>query len=258
MKINVIKFGGSSLKDSISIETAVVRVLEHLQSADAVIVVVSAMGRFPCCYATDTLASQATHLSLKDKDRLISLGETISSLVFLNCCKAHSINACALSIKETGIITDDHYQRGYVMHVCTNHLLCALKEYEVIIVPGFTGTSLTGNTVTLGRGGSDYSAFLIARALEVSFVSIYTDVDGVYDKDPKNAEDARIYNVMCCDELLHLIEKGARVMQKESVLFARKNQISFEVKSTFGTGKGTIVIPFQISSKEAEILKSDS
>ena len=60
---------------------------------------------------------------------------------------------------------------------------------------------------------------------------------------------------MCCDELLRLIEKGARVMQKESVLFARKNQLSFEVKSTFDAGKGTLVIPFQTSSKEAEILK---
>ncbi len=245
MKINVIKFGGSSLKDSISIETAVARVLEHLQSADAVVVVVSAMGRFPCCYATDTLASQATHLSSKDKDRLMSLGETISSLVFLNCCKAHSINACALSIKETGIITDDCFQKGHVMHVCTNGLCHALKEYEVIIIPGFTGTSLTGNTVTLGRGGSDYSAFLVAKALNVPFVSIYTDVEGVYNEDPKTSADAKLYTTMSCDELLELIENGARVMQKESVLYARKNQISFEVKSTFDGKKGTIVIPYQ-------------
>ena len=114
------------------------------------------------------------------------------------------------------------------MHVCTNHLLCALKEYEVIIVPGFTGTSLTGNTVTLGRGGSDYSAFLIARALEVSFVSIYTDVGGVYDKDPKKAEDARIYNVMCCDELLRLIEKGQELCRKKVCFLLEK--ISFLLK----------------------------
>lgn len=249
MIINVIKFGGSSLKDNSSIETAVARVLEHLQRADAVVVVVSAMGRFPCCYATDTLASQATHLSSKDKDRLMSLGETISSLVFLNCCKAHSINACALSIKETGIITDDCFQKGHVMHVCTKDLYRSLKEYEVIIVPGFTGTSLTGNTVTLGRGGSDYSAFLIAQALDVPFVSIYTDVEGVYDKDPKTSEDAQLYSTMSCDELLGLIEKGARVMQKESVLYARKNLLSFEVKSTFEGEKGTIVIPFHSKSK---------
>ena len=255
MKIHVIKFGGSSLKDAFSRDLAAARVLEHLEHADAVIAVVSAMGRFPDCYATDTLASLASHLSSKEKDRLMSLGETISSLVFLSCCKAHCIRGCAFTIEETGIMTDDNYQKAHVMHVSNQCLKKALKEYELIVVPGFTGVSLTGNIVTLGRGGSDYSAFLIAEALGVESVTIYTDVDGVYDKDPKKFDDAQIYHQLSCSELLNLIDSGAKVMQKESVLYAQKHNIEFEVRCTFHAEHGTIVTPFQKQSKEASFLK---
>ena len=233
------------MKDASSMSLAAARVLEHLELADKVIVVVSAMGRFPSCYATDTLVSLGSHLSSKEKDRLMSLGETISSLVFLNCCKAHQMHACALSIEQTGIITDDHCQRAHVLHVHAGFLEKALKEYEVVIVPGFTGISLTGNVVTLGRGGSDYSALLIAKTLNLSFVSIYTDVQGVYDKDPNQENDAHLYSLLSCDELLDLIDQGAKVMQKESVIFAKAHQITFEVRSTFNNEKGTIIVPAQ-------------
>ncbi len=257
MKIHVVKFGGSSLKDAFCRDLAAARVLEHLQQADAVIAIVSAMGRFPDCYATDTLASLAAHLSSKEKGRLMSLGETLSSLVFLSCCKAHCINACALSIEETGIITDDNYQKAHVMHVSDRCLKKALKEHELIIVPGFTGISLTGNVVTLGRGGSDYSAFLIAEALNLQFVTIYTDVDGVYDKDPKKHDDAKIYSRLNCSQLLQLIDSGAKVMQKDSVLYAEKHELEFEVRCTFHARPGTIVTPFQKSSAGSSCLKSD-
>ncbi len=204
-------------------------------------VVVSAMGRFPSCYATDTLASLTTHLSPKDKDRFISLGEVISSLVFLNCCKAHGLNACALSICETGIISDDHYQKGRVLAVCDHSLKQAAHQYEVVIVPGFTAISITGNIITLGRGGSDLSAFVIASALNVPFVSIYTDVSGVYDQDPKRYPDAKHYEKITVDVLLELIEQGAKIMQKESVLYAIEKKMNFEVKSTFGQKEGTFI-----------------
>ena len=241
MKLDVIKFGGSSLKDESSREMALCRVLEHLQSADAVVVVVSAMGRFPASYATDTLASMTTHLNPKDKDRLISLGEVISSLVFLNCCKAHGLKACALSIWETGIISDDHYQKGRVLAVSDEHLKQATHQFEVIVVPGFTAISITGNTITLGRGGSDLSAFVIAGALNVPFVTIYTDVCGVYDKDPKRYPDAVVYESLNVEQLLHLIDEGAKIMQKESVLYAMEKKMNFEVKSTFHQHKGTFI-----------------
>ena len=241
MKIDVIKFGGSSLKDESAREMALSRVLEHLHKADVVVVVVSAMGRFPASYATDTLASMTTHLSPKDKDRFISLGEVISSLVFLNCCKAHGLKACALSISETGIISDDHYQKGRVLAVCDCCLKQAVHQYEVVIVPGFTAVSITGNTITLGRGGSDLSAFVIASALKVPFVSIYTDVSGVYDQDPKRCPDAKRYEKIDVQQLLKLIEQGAKIMQKESVLYAIEKKMNFEVKSTFDQKNGTFI-----------------
>ena len=165
----------------------------------------------------------------------------ISSLVFLNCCKAHGLNACALSICETGIISDDHYQKGRVLAVCDHGLKQAAHQYEVVIVPGFTAISITGNIITLGRGGSDLSAFVIASALNVPFVSIYTDVSGVYDQDPKRYPDAKHYEKITVDVLLELIEQGAKIMQKESVLYAIEKKMNFEVKSTFDQKEGTFI-----------------
>ena len=229
------------MKDESAREMALSRVLEHLHKADVVVVVVSAMGRFPSCYATDTLASLTTHLSPKDKARFISLGEVISSLEFLNCGKAQGLNACALSICETGIISDDHYQKGRVLAVCDHGLKQAAHQYEVVIVPGFTAISITGNIITLGRGGSDLSAFVIASALNVPFVSIYTDVSGVYDQDPKRYPDAKHYEKITVDVLLELIEQGAKIMQKESVLYAIEKKMNFEVKSTLDQKEGTLI-----------------
>ena len=229
------------MKNDASLETAIARILEHRYECDRVIVVVSAMGRFPDSYATDTLASLATHLTPKHKDRLISVGELISALVLENKCLQHSLDACALTIAETGIITDDNYQKGHVLAVSDKVLKQALREHEILIIPGFTGTSLTGNTVTLGRGGSDYSAFLIAEALHVPFVTIYTDVKGIYDQDPHQHPEAKMIHQMSFDDLLELIEQGAKVMQKESVLYAKRKNISFEVCSTFSGRPGTLV-----------------
>ena len=162
-------------------------------------------------------------------------------IVFLNCCKAHGLKACALSIWETGIISDDHYQKGRVLAVSDGHLKQVLHQFDVIVVPGFTAISITGNTITLGRGGSDLSAFVIASALNVPFVTIYTDVCGVYDKDPKQYSDAKRYESLNVEQLLHLIDEGAKIMQKESVLYAIEKKMNFEVKSTFHQHQGTFI-----------------
>ena len=104
----------------------------------------------------------------------------------------------------------------------------------------------------MGRGGSDYSAFLIADALNVHFVSIYTDVNGVYDKDPKVYPDASIYETLSVYELLSLIDQGAKVMQKESVLYALKKKICFEVRSAFNGQKGTLI---ELEGKASSVLQ---
>ena len=128
-----------------------------------------------------------------------------------------------------------------MLAVCDCCLKQAVHQYEVVIVPGFTAVSITGNTITLGRGGSDLSAFVIASALKVPFVSIYTDVSGVYDQDPKRCPDAKRYENVDVQQLLKLIEQGAKIMQKESVLYAIEKKMNFEVKSTFDQKDGTFI-----------------
>ena len=97
---------------------------------------------------------------------------------------------------------------------------------------------------------------MIADALNVPFVSIYTDVEGVYDKDPKEHPDACIYEVLKVDNLLTLIDQGAKVMQKESVLYALKRKIRFEVRSAFSGHKGTLIE--MDSEASSTLLQKDS
>lgn len=92
---------------------------------------------------------------------------------------------------------------------------------------------------TLGRGGSDYTAMLIAAALNLKEVHIVTDVDGIYNQDPKQDPQAQRFDRIDYDRLLELIDQGAQVMQRQSIEYARQHQLRVWVGSLMNPGKGT-------------------
>ena len=94
---------------------------------------------------------------------------------------------------------------------------------------------------TLGRGGTDASAIMLAKFFKSSTCDIYTDVDGVYTTDPKNHSKAKKIHKISYDEMLEMASLGAKVMQPTSVQDAKLNNISFSVKSSFVKNKGTLV-----------------
>lgn len=241
MKTIVAKFGGTSVSDEESREYVYYRLKEFLDQGNKVVVVVSAMGRAPSPYATDTLLSLAQDIDGQDKDRLISLGETISAIVLGSLLKKKGLDAVILTAEQCGIITDSTWQKANVIGLDPTYLIEMNKQHDIVIVPGFQGMDREKRVTTLGRGGSDLTAMLVATELGLDEVFIYSDVDGVYTKDPRKNPDAKKYAVIDYDELLGLIYYGAKVMNEKSILWAKQHQIKAWVKSTWSTSVGTLI-----------------
>ena len=111
------------------------------------------------------------------------------------------------------------------------------------MVAGFQGISPRGDITTLGRGGSDTTAVALAAFLKADKCRIYTDVAGVYDKDPRKYPDAVKFERIGYDRMLELIRGGAQVLHDRSVELAREHGIRVEVLSSASDEPGTVVGP---------------
>ena len=109
------------------------------------------------------------------------------------------------------------------------------------IVPGVYVSRIDGDITTLGRGGSDTTAVALAAFLQADVCRIYTDVDGVYDKDPRQFPNAVKYDHISYDDMLTLARGGARVLHDRCVELAKQYGVCIEVRSSFTDGEGTMV-----------------
>lgn len=238
MDIKVLKFGGTSLRSETTRKYVYKHIMQGIKT-NKLVVVVSAMGRFPDSYATDTLLSLGNdQLSKEERARLVSVGEQLSCLKVCSELLEMGVNAYSLSFQDSGIITDNTYDYAKVIRLENKEIKSKLQEYDVVVVGGFIGIGYDKKVTTLGRGGSDYSAVLFAKMLDLDEVDIYTDVDGVYDHDPKLDEYAIKYETISYDELLNM---KSRVLHDRCVNFAKEHQIKIHLKGTFSQAQGTIV-----------------
>ena len=116
-----------------------------------------------------------------------------------------------------------------------------LKEDGIPIITGFQGISDQNRITTIGRGGSDASAIMIAKFFKAEKCIIYTDVEGVYTTDPNKLNKAKKIKVISYEEMLEMASLGAKVMQPVSIQDARLNRIDIEVKSSFIKKPGTLI-----------------
>ena len=116
-----------------------------------------------------------------------------------------------------------------------------LRAGRVVLAAGFQGVDAAGDITTLGRGGSDTTAVALAAFLHADLCRIYTDVDGVYDRDPRLHPDAVKYGRISYDDMLLLARGGARVLHDRCVELARREHVVLEVCSAFSDAPGTIV-----------------
>jgi aspartate kinase len=149
--------------------------------------------------------------------------------------------AVSLTGIQAGIRTDGIYGNARIVAVDTERILQELENGKVVVVAGFQGAADSGDVTTLGRGGSDTTAVALAAYLKADRCQIFTDVDGIYDRDPRKFPDAVRFGRISYGKMLRLIENGAQVLHDRSVELALEFGIQVEVLSAFTGNPGTIV-----------------
>ena len=234
------KYGGTSLQDAGRVRAAARRVTGLAQKRAQVVVVVSAQGDM-----TDRLIEKAAQLnrrgSAREMDAYLAAGEQMSAGLMTMAIGAFGYAAVSLTGWQAGIHTDGVHGNARILRVDPERIRKELAEGKVVVVAGFQGVDPEGDITTLGRGGSDTTAVALAAALRADRCQIYTDVDGVYDRDPRIYPDATRFGRLGYEKMLSLIENGAQVLHDRSVELARDHGIPIEVLSAFSGNPGTIV-----------------
>lgn len=223
MEIIVQKYGGTSVNDPEKRLRIVENAKSVINEGFHPVIVVSAMGRYPSPYATDTLLSLvgSDYRDKRAKDLLISCGEIISTAVVCDCLQRNGINAVPVTGIQAGILTDGSFSEADILSIDPMKLLDRIANGEVPVVAGFQGGTADGEITTLGRGGSDTTATAIGSALKASFVEIYTDVDGIMNADPNVVEGAQIFDTISYSDIYLMASSGANVIHPKAVRFAQ-------------------------------------
>jgi aspartate kinase len=181
------------------------------------------------------------------KDAIVSYGEQLSSGLLAEVLKSKGVNARQFDSRRL-IMTDDEFGAAQPIIDETNEIVRleldpSIKAGEVPIMGGFIAGNRAGETTTLGRGGSDYSAAIVAAALGASELQIWTDVTGVMTCDPRICSDAATIPVLSYEEAAELAYFGAKVLHPKTIKPAVDNAIPVRVCNTFKPDEiGTMIL----------------
>ena len=234
------KYGGTSLADADKVQNAAQRAVALARQGHRIVMVVSAQG-----HTTDDLIRTAARVTpqatAREMDALLSAGEQISAALTAMAIDALGWPAVSLTGWQAGIETDGIHGNARICRICCGRILRELEAGKIVVAAGFQGLSPGGDITTLGRGGSDTTAVALAAWLKADKCQIFTDVDGVYDRDPRIHPDAARFTRISYENMLTLIENGAQVLHDRSVELARQHAIPVEVLSAFTGAPGTMV-----------------
>lgn len=236
------KYGGTSLADASRIQCVAQRVAALSGQGVQLVIVVSAMG-----HTTDGLLSQALSIhpgaNPRELDMCLSVGEQLSAALLSMALDRLDCKSISLTGWQAGIQTDSAHQNARIRTLGNLRIRTELQKGNVVVVAGYQGADPHGNITTLGRGGSDTTAVALAAFLQADRCQIFTDVEGVYDRDPRLYPEAVRFDRLSYDRMLQLIGEGAQVLHLPSVELAREHRICIEVLSSFTDRPGTVVGP---------------
>lgn len=242
--IVVDKFGGSVLRRTEDIAAAVAAVAKQRASGLRPVVVVSAFEG-----VTDTILEAAAVLLpdggvgvrsprhaadspfARETDRALATGEALSAALFALGLQAQGIPARSFSGAEAGIRTAAAHLGAEVRRVLPRRLRAAVAEDLVPVVAGFQGIGSHGELTTLGRGGTDLSAVLLAVALRADRCELFKDTGGVMEADPQLVPGARFLATVDAVQLELLAELGAEVVHPVAVRRARRARLRLVVRA---------------------------
>ena len=235
------KFGGTSVGNIDRIKNVAKIVKKNVDQGNSIVVVVSAMAGI-----TNELQKKAENISKnfneEDCDLLLSSGEQVSTALLSGALNDIKIKAKTLMSWQIPIVTEGKHTNGRIISVNTDIIKKKLNQNFVVVIPGFQGINEQLRINTLGRGGSDTSAVVLAKCLKASRCEIFTDVDGVFTTNPQVNSKAKKIDKISYDEMLEMSSLGAKVMQSSSVQSAMLNNIEVYVKSSFKEADGTSII----------------
>jgi aspartokinase/homoserine dehydrogenase 1 len=194
-------------------------------------------------------------LSLRTKDRIVSFGELLSSKIISAFMQSAGVEHEWIDSRKV-IKTNSHFSFAAVNFSITNDLISytiSASHKKLFIAPGFIASDEQGNTTTLGRGGSDYTAAIFAAAVNASSIEIWTDVTGMMTADPRWVPNAKTITRISYQEAMELSHFGAKVIYPPTIQPVMQKNIPTWVKNTFAPDEPGTVME-SVSEHEGDII----
>jgi len=259
-RLLIVKFGGSSLSNPKRISLAIASVAWEYARGNRIVVVVSAVGN-----TTDRLlhlTNGGAGLIEGDRDDILAMGERTSARIFAASLKSRGIQARYYdpSDRDWPIITDDNFLNANPLKTKSiqrirRYLKPVLGDGVVPVIGGFIGRTRDGRISTLGRGGSDTTALLLAMALEADEVVLVTNVLGILSADPALVRNARVLPRIDMKTLTGIADTGTKFIHRKALRFKDPNINIRVISNTIGRldSQGTLVTGASIPELEVTI-----
>jgi aspartate kinase len=246
----VVKYGGSSLADHERILRAVTAVAEEAKKGTQIAVIVSAMGK-----TTDTLFNAAKNssngrLHKKDLDEILAMGERTSIRIIAAALKAQGVNSRYVDPHdpEWPIITDNVFSDANpILDTCyeraRQNVLPLVEKGVIPVIAGFVGRTKDNKVTTLGRGGSDTTAFILAKALEADELIMVTDAEGIMSADPKVIGNPKRLPEIDVNTLVGLADSGTKFIHRKALRYKDSSVKVRVIRHSHGNlnAEGTVI-----------------
>src|SRR3990170_1807451 len=258
----VVKFGGSSLADHERLSKAVASVVNEAKKGTRIAVVVSAMGK-----TTDVLMSTAKNtsngkLQKHELDDILSMGERTSVRIFAAALRNSGVESRYFDPLDNDwpIVTDAAFSNANpLLEECETRIrenvLPIVEKGIVPVIAGFVGRTMDGKITTLGRGGSDTTAFILAEALNADEVVLVTDADGIMSGDPKIIAAPKRLKEIDVNTLVGLADSGAKFIHTKALKYKPQNINVRVINHAHGdlTKEGTLITGVLATELDVEI-----
>jgi aspartate kinase len=258
----VVKFGGSSLSDHERLLKAVVSVVNEAKKGTKIAVVVSAMGKTTDVLMTTAKNTSNGKLAKHDLDDILSMGERTSVRIFTAALKNNGVDACYFDPMDDRwpIITDNSFQNANpILKECEKNIkefvLPLVEKCTIPVIAGFLGKTKDGKITTLGRGGSDTTAFILAQGINANQVVLVTDADGIMSSDPKIIASPKLLSEINVNTLVGLADSGAKFIHSKALKYKPKDIDVKVISNANGdlSRAGTIITGGLATELDAEI-----
>lgn len=266
MDLIVAKFDGNALKDGLKIKDAAQSVVDEYQKGSKIVVIASATSK-----TTDDLIklsddAAGSFLTPSQKAEIMAMGERILARLLKAAIEGLGVRAEVIDPYSDlwPIMTDSNFLKAKIdfekSEPKINTLKILLNQGIVPVICGFLGKGANGEITTLGRGGSDITAFLIANSLDASEIIIISDVDGIMSSDPTQIEKAKLLREISVEELRNLSTKGVRLIHPHALKYKTPEMKAKVINCKYNdlTASGTEIIgSFEQDAQKSASLYAD-